>query len=58
MYAALLRRVEPDRRLVVAVGEGEYRRLVAKPAVALVLDDQPVPFVVRLAAEEVVEWIG
>lgn len=57
-YSSVLRRLEPDRRLVVAVGEDEYRRLVAKPAVALVLDDQPVPFVVvRLTAEEVVEWI-
>lgn len=57
VYASLMRRRDPDRKLVVAVGEGEYRRLVAKPAVTFVLADQPIPFVVvRLGTEEVVEW--
>ena len=57
MYAILMHEVDPDRRLVVVVSEDAYHNLLAKPSVALVLKQQPVPFVVvNLTSEEVVSW--
>ena len=59
VYAMLMREVDPDRRLVVAVSEEAYQSLLAKPSIALVLRQQPVPFiVVNLTSEEVVSWIN
>ena len=57
VYAMLLREVDPERRLVVAVSEVAYQNLIAKPMVEFVLQKQPIPFVVvRLSTEEVVSW--
>jgi hypothetical protein len=57
LYQSAMRRVEPDRKLVVAVSDTVYANLTARTAVDLVLHDQHIPFVVvRLATEEVVQW--
>jgi hypothetical protein len=57
LYQSAMKRVEPDRKLVVAVSDTVYANLTARTAVELVLRDQHIPFVVvRLASEEVVQW--
>jgi hypothetical protein len=57
LYQSAMKRVEPDRKLVVAVSDTVYANLTARTAVDLVLHDQHIPFViVRLATEEVVQW--
>lgn len=59
LYLALIRRVDPDRKLYLAVGDKVHEEFFGRDAVRYVLEDTPVPrLVVRVEAEEVMLWIG
>jgi len=57
MYHLAVRELDPDRRLVVSVGEHTYEDILQRPAIRLAVAEERVPFlVVRLATEEIVRW--
>jgi hypothetical protein len=58
VYRAILRRVEPERSLYLAVSTDTYEQVFAQPAGELVREDLELQLVViEVATEEVVSWI-
>lgn len=57
-YASLLRRVEPERKLYLAISETVYAAEFEQKAVRAILSDYPVALlVVNVETEEIVKWI-
>ena len=58
LYASLLRRVEPDRKLYLAISETVYEAEFEQKAVQAILSDYPVALlIVNVETEEIVKWI-
>lgn len=58
LYASILRRLEPTRRLFLAVSDTVYDALLSMDSFALVVDDYHISiFVVELEREEIIQWI-
>ncbi|MGL6095658.1 MAG: XisH family protein [Fimbriiglobus sp.] len=57
LYRVVMARVDPGRRLVLAVGSGAYDAIQRRASAVLLLEDQRIPFlIVALDSEEVVRW--
>ena len=58
LYRALLKRIEPDRVLFLAIREETYNTFFQRPAIQVVLDDDEIQLLVfDEEREEVVQWI-
>lgn len=59
VYRTIMSRVDPERRLILAVSQQGFAALQRKPAVQLVVEDQRVPIlIVTLDREEVLQWVN
>ena len=59
LYLALVRRVDPDRKLYLAVDLETHDTLFSREGIQAALEDYAVPrLVVRVPEEEVASWIG
>lgn len=58
LYLAVMRTVDPDRKLFLAVTDATYSDVFSRPTVRLALQQFPVAvLVVNIVSEEVVQWI-
>lgn len=58
VYLAVMRTVDPDRKLFMAVSDATFSDVFGRPAVRLALQQFPVAIlVVDIVSEEVVQWI-
>jgi hypothetical protein len=58
LYFSLLKRVDKERKLYLAISEVTNDSLFSREGIRAVLDDYSIPrVVVRIAEEEVVSWI-
>ncbi len=58
IYQTVLRQVDPDRKLYMAISGDAYDEMVDREIVQLVLKEYPVSFVViELTSEEIIQWI-
>ena len=59
LYSLLLRRLEPDRKVYLAISEYVWLDFFQRPSVKVVLEDTALKvIVVDLEREEVKQWIG
>lgn len=59
VYRMILDRVDPDRKLYLAVGDEGYGRVFGLQAIQELAAERPFPVVIiGVTAEEVVRWIG
>jgi hypothetical protein len=59
LYLSLIRRVDPDRKLYLAIDDETHEDFFSRDAVRYVLEDTPIPrLIVRVSTEEVMRWIG
>ena len=57
LYRAVMTRVDPDRRLVLAVADRGYKAIQRKASAVLVIEVHHIPLlVVSLTTEEVIRW--
>lgn len=58
LYQLLLRQIDPDRRLYLAVGDIDYNQILSEPIGELVISELPLNLiVVNLETAEVQQWI-
>jgi hypothetical protein len=59
IYRTLLKRVEPERELYLAIAQDVYQDFFQRPAIQEILSDQQIRLLVfEPQAEEVVQWIS
>lgn len=58
IYLSFLKRIEPDRKLYIAIPDVVYALFVESQAIQMLLHDNNVPLIiVNPDTEEVVEWV-
>jgi hypothetical protein len=59
MYRSILRRVNPDRQLYLAISEEVYQDFFQKPAIQDIVSDQSIHFIIFDPEQEVIiQWIN
>ena len=58
LYQLLLKQVDPQRKLYLAVGEQDYAQILSEPIGELVINELPLNvLVINLSKEEIQQWI-
>ena len=58
LYQLLLKQVDPQRELYLAVGEQDYAQILSEPIGELVINELPLNvLVINLGKEEIQQWI-
>ncbi|MCM0589382.1 MAG: element excision factor XisH family protein [Gloeotrichia echinulata DVL01] len=59
IYLSLLRRIDPQRKLYLAISEAVYQDFFLKPAIQDILSDQPLKYIIFDPIMEVIlQWIS
>ncbi|MFK0735221.1 MAG: element excision factor XisH family protein [Gloeotrichia echinulata GP01] len=59
IYLSLLRRIDPQRKLYLAISEAVYQDFFLKPAIQDILSDQPLKYIIFDPKMEVIlQWIS